>query len=91
VRLILLAFVIHSLLDYCSIDSLFVLKAQVHQNRCMATKEHAQDSFSTQLQRTIHLNSKPEASSWLLALPLQDQGLHLTKQEFWDTLHLRYG
>ena len=26
-----------------------------------------------------------------MLLPLQDQGFHLTKQEFWDALHLRYG
>ena len=27
----------------------------------------------------------------VLALPLQEQGFHLTKQEFRDGLHLRYG
>ena len=50
----------------------------------MATKEHAleiRNSLSTQLQRTVDLNSKRGASSWLLALPLQDQGFHLAKQE----------
>ena len=69
------------------------IKAQVHQSRRMATKEHAleiRNSLSTQLQRTVDLNSEPGASSWLLALPLQDQGFHLTKQEFWDALHPRY-
>ena len=29
--------------------------------------------------------------AWLTVLPLQDQGFHLNKQEFWDALHLRYG
>ena len=47
-------------------------------------------SLSTQLQRTVDLNSEPGTSSWLLALPLQVQGFHLTKQEFWDALHLCY-
>ena len=47
--------------------------------------------LSSQLQRAIDLNSEPGASSWLLASPLQDLGYHLTKQEFWDALHLRYG
>ena len=37
------------------------------------------------------MSSEPGASLWLLALPLQDQGFHLTKQEFWDALHLHYG
>ena len=48
----------------------------------MAIKEHAleiKNSLSTQLQRIVDLNSEPGASSWLLALPLQDQGFHLTK------------
>ena len=35
---------------------------------------------TAQLQRAIDLNSEPGASSWLLALPLQYQGYHLTKQ-----------
>ena len=37
------------------------------------------------------MNSEPGASFWLLALPLQDQGFYLTKQEVWDALHLSYG
>ena len=48
---------------------------------------------TSQLQRAVDLNSEPGASSWLLtlALPIQEQGFHLNKQEFWDALHLRYG
>ena len=60
----------------------------------MASKERAEEVrniLSPQLQRTVDLNSEPGASSWLLALPLQEQGFHLTKQEFRDGLHLRYG
>jgi len=30
------------------------------------------------------------ASSWLLPLPLHEQGFHLNK-ELWDAIHLRYG
>ena len=70
------------------------IKAQVHQHRREASKKRAleiRNGLSSQLQRAIDLNSEPGASSWLLALPLQDQGYHLTKQEFWDALHLRYG
>ena len=48
-------------------------------------------NLSSQLQRAVDLNSEPGASSWLLALPLQEQGFHLNKQEFWDAVHLRYG
>jgi len=70
------------------------IQGRVHQSRCVASKERAEEVrsiLSPQLQRTIDLNSEPGASSWLLALPLQEQGFHLTKQEFRDRLHLRYG
>ena len=52
---------------------------------------HVKGHLSSQLQRAVDLNSEPGASSWLLALPLQEQGFHLNKQEFWDAVHLRYG
>ena len=39
----------------------------------------------------MDLNSETGSSSWLTVLPLQDQGFHLHKQEFWDALHLCYG
>ena len=53
--------------------------------------EEVRNTLSPELQRTVDLNCKPGASLWLLALPLQEQGFHLTKPEFWDALHLRYG
>ena len=70
------------------------IKARVHQNRHVVSKEHSleiRNSFSPQLQRAVDLNSEPGASSWLLVLPLHDQSFHLTKQEFWDAFHLHYG
>ena len=42
-------------------------------------------------QRVLDLNNELGASSWLMALPLGEQGFYLMKQEFWDALHLRYG
>lgn len=47
--------------------------------------------LSPSLQRTMDLNSETSSSSWLTVLPLQDQGFHLHKQEFWNALHLHYG
>ena len=35
--------------------------------------------------------SETGSSSWLTILPLQVQGFHLHKQEFWDAPHLHYG
>ena len=42
------------------------------------------------MQRTIEQLSEPGASSWLGALPVQEQGFNLTKAEFHDALALRY-
>jgi len=70
------------------------IRARVHQGRCEASKEcgeEVRNMLSPQLQRTVDLNSEPGASLWLLALPLQEQGFHLIKQEFRDALHLHYG
>ena len=37
-------------------------------------------------QHAVNLNSETGLSAWLTVLPLQDQGFHLNKQEFWDAL-----
>ena len=42
------------------------------------------------MQRNLEQLSEPGASSWLGALPLQEQGFNLTKGEFQDALALRY-
>ena len=52
---------------------------------CLA---NIQSRVDPQLQETIELNN---SSLWLTALPLQEQGFHLNKQEFRDALCLRYG
>ena len=63
-------------------------------DRRMAHEEQAnviRTYLSPFLQWAMDLNSETDSSSWLTALPLQDQGLHLHEQEFWDALHLCYG
>ena len=42
-------------------------------------------------QRFNDLNQEPAASSWILLLPLEDEGYVLNKQLFWDLIHIRYG
>ena len=42
------------------------------------------------MKRTLEQLSAPGASSWLGALPVQSQGMNLTKGEFQDGLALRY-
>ena len=82
-----------SLANCCSASCNRVLSTSSKQAFSLLSKNswRSRKVESAQLQRAIDLNSEPGASSWLLALPLQDQGYHLTKQEFWDALHLRYG
>ena len=43
------------------------------------------------LKRCLELNREKGAGSWLTALPLQDHGFCLNKQEFRDAVSLRYG
>ena len=71
------------------------IKNRIHMDsyRQMAHKEKAnviRICLSPSLQRAMDLNSETGSSSWLTVLTLQDQGLHLHKQEFWDALHLHY-
>ena len=68
--------------------------SRLHQSRqqmltsCLA---NIQSRVDPQLQRTIELINVKCSSLWLTALPLQEQGFHLNKQEFRDALCLRYG
>ena len=55
-------------------------------NRVKELKEIQTDD----LKRTLEQNSQPGASSWLGALPLQEQNFNLNKGEFQDAICLRY-
>ena len=46
--------------------------------------------LNTPLKRSVDLAKEKGASSWLMALPLEDQGLALYKSAFQDVLALRY-
>ena len=37
------------------------------------------------------INREKGVSSWLTSYPISDHGFDLTKQQFWDSLRLRYG
>ena len=41
--------------------------------------------------RLNSINREKGASSWLKSYPISDHGFDLTKQQFWDSLRLRYG
>ena len=41
--------------------------------------------------RLNSINSEKGASSWLTSFPISDYRFDLIKQQFWDSLRLRYG
>ena len=67
-----------------------VLHQQKRERNSIATQE-TKEQLPQHLQRAMELASEKGASTWLTALPLQDQGFNLNKGEFQDALALRYG
>ena len=70
------------------------VKSALHREKCQANTakaEQVKGEISSTLQRTMDLGTEKGASTWLTALPLQEQGFTLNKQEFQDALCLRYG
>ena len=39
----------------------------------------------------VKINSKKGLSNWLTMLPITEYGIELSKQQFWDSVRLRYG
>ena len=77
-----------------SIPSLQSIKCDIHQaEEQLLTIQfnNIKSGSDPLLQRTIDMMSAKCSSLWLTALPIQDQGFHLNKQEFQDALQLRYG
>ena len=62
----------------------------VYKTKITENHENIRSSQEPNLQRKLEQLSEPGASSWLGALPLQEQGFNLTKGEFQDALALRY-
>ena len=49
-----------------------------------------QSKLNAPQKRSVDLAKEKGASSWLMALPLEDQGFALYKSAFWDPLAIRY-
>ena len=62
-------------------------KACLLKNRSASVK----DCLPHKMQRIVLAAEEKGASSWLTALPLADFGFSLSKSDFRDALHLRYG
>lgn len=53
--------------------------------------EELRSRMSPEERRTNDINQETGASIWLSTLPIEQKGFFLTKREFWDSIHLRYG
>ena len=62
----------------------------IYKSKITEKQNNIKNSQDASMQRTLEQLSEPGASSWLGALPLQEQGFNLTKAEFQDALALRY-
>ena len=70
------------------------LKKEVRDSNRQRSEQQANivySQLSPHLKRQVDLAKERGASSWLSVLPIEDQGFHLHKGEFRDTLCLRYG
>ena len=70
------------------------IKASLRQEKKQRMEDMSQqvrEQLPPAKQRMMDLLCEKRSSSWLSALPLQDQGFNLYKGEFRDALSLRYG
>ena len=68
-------------------------KCEVNAKRRAAAKsriERIDESLSPNLLQAVQQTRDKGASSWLNAIPIEEHGLALNKQEFRDSLCLRY-
>ena len=74
--------------------SLFFRKKEIKQSKCInfsAISKELLSKLSPSLQKAVSLAQEKGASSWLVALPVQEHGFSLHKTAFHDALALRYG
>ena len=64
--------------------------AVVARKACVSSLAAMRERVSQHLAHGLEELSSKGSSSWLTALPLSKHGFHLSKQDFWDGLKLRY-
>ena len=70
------------------------IKAEIHHlkhQHITTAAQEVKEQLPQPLQRAMDLASEKGTSTWLTALPLQDQRFNLNKREFQDALSLQYG
>ena len=53
--------------------------------------EHLKENMSKKSKRLLRLSTKKGVSNWLTMLSITKYGFELSKQQFWDSICLRYG
>ena len=53
--------------------------------------EHLKENMSKKSKRLLRLSTKKGVSNWLTMLSITKYGFELSKQQFWDSVCLRYG
>ena len=64
---------------------------QMKQQREDDKLTYVKSTLNPQRTKILEAITEKGASSWLTAMPVQDHGFHLSKQEFWDSIKIRYG
>ena len=70
---------------------LFCNPVEIYVSESESESESVKDCLPHKMQRAVLAAEEKGASSWLTALPLADFGFSLSKSDFRDALHLRYG
>ena len=79
--------------DRVTIDSKYIkTKIRVEKKKREEEKMiYVKGTLSPQKIRILEAITEKGASSWLTAMPIKEHGFYLNKQEFWDSICLRYG
>ena len=79
-----------------TVDKLAIKKIKLKiknekENTYKHIKEHVKDNMSKKSKRLLQLSTEKGVSNWLTMLPIAEYGFELSKQQFWDSISLRYG
>lgn len=69
-------------------------KHQIHLEKIQREEEklgHVKSTLSSMQNKILEAIMEKGASNWLTAIPIKEHGFYLNKQEFWDSVKIRYG
>ena len=86
--------IINQQLQFATNNNAKKIKSKIKLTKMQHYIEELQEIRSTlsdEQERLKELNREQGASSWLITVPLLEEGYDLTKQLFWDLIRIRYG